>query len=101
MLDADRVSIWLERGAEPALIRPYARAAVRSGVEYRVTVRREAVAGRSSVAQGGRQVLEPGAATSLGVIRVNRSPQDACTVEVEIASDGGKPARWRFECPPP
>ena len=40
MLDADTVSVWLERGAEPALIRPYARAAGRAEVEYRVVVKR-------------------------------------------------------------
>lgn len=101
MLDADSISVWLERGSEPALIRPFARATERSSVEYRIDVRRAGLSGQSSVAQAGRQVLERDAATALGTIRINRSPHDVCTVEVSIVRDGGTPIQMRFVCPPP
>lgn len=100
MLDADSISVWLERGSEPALIRPCARATERSSVEYRIDVRRTGLSGQSSVAQAGRRVLERETPTPLGAIRIDRSAHDICTVEVSIARDGGPSSVLRFDCPP-
>lgn len=101
MLDGSMIDLWLEVSMKSGtqVVVPYARASVDAQAGYQVLVLREGSAGKSEIRQSGNVSLQPGVASPLGQVSVNRTPNDSCRVEIRLFEGVRQTVARDFDCP--